>query len=52
MNDLAQTEVQMISDERRLITSIFSLGIVHAHQCVGIAKDNSAVTPPVAIQHE
>ena len=51
MNDLAQNEVHMVSDDRRLATSIFSFGIVPAHQCIGIVKDTLAVTPSTA-KHE
>jgi hypothetical protein len=51
MNDLAQNEVHMVSDDQRLATSIFSFGIVPAHQCIGIVKDTLAVTP-VTIKHE
>jgi hypothetical protein len=51
MNNLAQGEVHMISDDRRLMTSIFSLGIVHAHQCIGVVKDTSAA-PPAPINNE
>jgi hypothetical protein len=45
MNDLAQNEVRMVSDDQRLATSIFSFGIVPAHQCIGIVKDTLAVAP-------
>lgn len=51
MNDLAQNEVHMISDDQRLATSIFSLGIVPSHQCIGIAKDTAAVAP-IPAKHE
>jgi len=51
MNDLAQNEVHMVSDDQRLATSIFSFGIVPAHQCIGIVKDTLAVTPATT-KHE
>ena len=45
MNDLTHSEVQQINESRRLATSIFSLGIVPSHQCIGIAKDDAAAAP-------
>ena len=51
MNDLAQNEVRMVSDDQRLATSIFSFGIVPSHQCIGIVKDTLAVTPATT-KHE
>jgi hypothetical protein len=51
MNDLAGTDVQMVEDDRQLFTSIFSLGIVPSHRCIGVAKD-SAVVAPLSAKHE
>ena len=51
MNDLAGTDVQMVEDDQQLVTSIFSLGIVPSHRCIGVAR-NSAVVAPVPVKHE
>ena len=51
MNDLAKSEVRMIDSSQRVVTSIFSFGIVPSHECIGIAKETAdqAAMPP---EHE
>lgn len=51
MADLARGEVKMVNDSAHLAASIFSLGIVPSHQCIGVVKDPLANTS-APIKHE
>jgi hypothetical protein len=51
MNHLAGSTVRMINDSQQPATSIFSLGIIPAHECIGIAKD-TAGAPATPAEHE
>lgn len=54
MDVLAGTDVQMIEDDKQVVTSIFSLGIVPSHRCIGIARDSTVVGPlsPLSAKYE